>query len=462
MTLVRYRPSGPTTRAFHLSDARRRVMVGPIRSGTSVASCVELLRRMMQVPSWNGVRRSRWAVLRQTYGDLERTTIKTWNDWAEPIAGSVPVKRVEGIIHEIALALPDGTLVEAEVIFFSLNDEKMVDKLLSLELTGAFVNEIRQFPKPLIDALDDRVGHFPPRHRGGEGCWFGWWADANPPDRDHWIYETFEDGDPPPGWSYFRQPGALIRDGAAWVLNPLAENLANLNGGGQFYLDAMAGKSEAHIAVYYGAEYGYAEDGMRVIADYDDRRHCAPEPLALDRSNPVLYVGIDGGSTPAAAILQESALGVWTMLEEMNAEKVGVGPFAHGVLAPRLAELSSEGFDIVVTGDPAGEGTSETDGKDMFRVLAEAGVWAELAYTNRFGHRREVLNRLCRQDRFRLSPACVVARRGLAQKYVLKKIGGGAQGSVYQVVPDKNEFSHIVDAAIYGVMGAGEGRDIGA
>ena len=460
--MIRYRPSGATTRRFHLSGAKRRVIVGPIRSGTSVACCTELMRRIMQVPSWNGIRRSRWAVLRQTYGDLERTTLKTWNEWARPVFRSEPVKRVGGIIHDVRLTLPDGTQAEAEINFFSLNDERSLDKLLSLELTGGFINEVRQFPKVLIDAFDDRVGHFPPKHAGGEGCWFGWWADTNPPDMDHWIYETFELEEAPPGWQYFRQPGGLIRDGkGGWIANPLAENTQNLNGGASFYLDAMPGKSEAHIAVYYGGEYGYSEEGKRIISDYDDARHAADGALAFDRSNPVVYVGIDFGATPAAALLQEDAHGVWNCIEELQAEKIGVGPFAADVLAPRLYVLQEQGFEFVVTGDPSGGGTSESNGRTAFQSLAEQGIVCGPAYTNVFAHRSEVLNRLCRQDRFRLSPACKIARRGLAQKYVLKTVGTVGEGTVHQTVPDKNEFSHVVDAVIYGVMGAGEGRDIG-
>lgn len=416
----------------------------------------------MEVPPWEGVRRSRWAVLRKTYGDLERTTIKTWNDWAEPLFGSVPVKRVEGIVHDLAFQMPDGSRVEAEVNFFSLNDETQLDKLLSLELTGGFINEVRQFPKAIIDAFDDRVGHFPARRSGGEGCPFGWWADTNPPDRDHWIYEMFEAERPPPGWEYLKQPGALIRDGdGGWIINPLAENLENLNGGAGFYLDAMHGKSEAHIAVYYGAEYGYAEEGARVISDYDDTRHCPADPIDYNPMNPVLYAGIDFGSTPAAAILQEDPALGWGMVEELHAEKVGVGPFAADVLGPRLRELQEAGFEVILTGDPAGGGTSESDGKTAFQTLADNGIACHPAYTNRFAHRTEVMNRLCRQNRFRVSPACKVARRGLAQKYVLKRIATGSDGTVYQSRPDKNEWSHIVEACTYGVMGAGEGRDIG-
>ena len=469
---VDYYPSGATTRAFHASNARRRLICGPIRSGTSVMLCNELLRQMLECPAVNGVRRSRYAVLRRTFADLKRTTIKTWVDWSLPVFGTEPVQRVEGIVHEIDINLPDGTRVESEVNFFSMAKDAHISRLLSLELTGGVINETRDLPKAVIDAFDDRIGHYPAKRDGGEGYRFWLAGDTNPPDLDHWIYRMFEEGDPSPdGWEYFRQPGALVRDGVGgWKVNPLAENLQNLNNGAEFYLEAMQGKSEAHIAVYYGGEYGYAEEGQRIVSDYNDAVHCAAQPLDYDLNVPNLYIGVDFGATPAATIMQVMANGQYRVIEELNAEKFGIGTFAANILKPRLQRLQAMGFnadDMVFTGDPAGAGTSQTDGKVPFQVLAEEGITCAPAFTNSFPKRTEIINRVCRQlvdgqPRFLISPKCKVLRKGLAQKYVLKKVGVSTdEGVKYQTVPDKNEFSHVVEGCTYGLMGTGEGRDIG-
>ena len=42
--------------------------------------------------------------------------------------------------------------VELEVIFLALDRPEDVKKLLSLELTGVWVNEAREIPKSIIDA----------------------------------------------------------------------------------------------------------------------------------------------------------------------------------------------------------------------------------------------------------------------------------------------------------------------
>ena len=53
-----------------------------------------------------------------------------------------------------------------EVIFLALDDPKDVRKLLSLELTGAWVNECRELPKAVIDGLTHRVGRYPTQNDG--------------------------------------------------------------------------------------------------------------------------------------------------------------------------------------------------------------------------------------------------------------------------------------------------------
>ena len=463
-----YKPAGPTLVRFHKSDQRRRLVMGPVGSGKSVCGCWEtMLRAYAMPPCQDGVRRSRYAIIRNTFGDLERTTIKTWVDQFGDAFGK-PVTRKAGIIHEVKRILEDGTRLEIEVMFFSMDREQDVKRLLSLELSGAFVNEAREIPKPIFAALDDRVTRYPSKDMLGAGVvpFFGWWADTNPPDTDGWIYETFE-VERPKNWKMFRQPGGVIWNGHEWVFNPKAENIDNLTLGSRYYTDALAGKGDDHIRVYYAAEYGYVKEGRLVIGDFSESLHVSQVDLEFDEKIETIYVGMDFGATPAAALMQLKPNGAWHVIEEHQAEKTGVGPFAEDILRPRLVELASRGFQFVITGDPAGSSTDQGDGNTPFKVLAGHQIKCHPAYTNSFDHRCEVLRRLCRQvvegrPKFLLSRQCKISRRGLAQKYVFKKVGVSTdEGQKYQTIPDKNEFSHIVDAIIYGMMGSGEGRNLG-
>ena len=57
--------------------------------------------------------------------------------------------------------------VELEVIFLALDRPEDVKKLLSLELTGIWINEAREIPKSIIDACTMRVGRYPSMREGG-------------------------------------------------------------------------------------------------------------------------------------------------------------------------------------------------------------------------------------------------------------------------------------------------------
>ncbi len=157
-----------------------RGLRGPVGSGKSVCCCVEVFRRALgQQKNADGIRRSRWAIIRNTNPQLRTTTIKTWLDWfPEHVWGkfnwSVPYT------HHIK-----QSDLDLEVIFLALDRPEDVKKLLSLELTGIWVNEAREIPKSIIDACTMRVGRFPSMKDGG--CtWTGLICDTNAPEEDHW------------------------------------------------------------------------------------------------------------------------------------------------------------------------------------------------------------------------------------------------------------------------------------
>ena len=137
-----------------------------------------------QKPSADGKRKSRWVVVRNTYRELADTTVKTWLDWfPEQYLG--PFIQ-QDMTHHISYGD-----IEAEVLFRALDRPQDVKKLLSLELTGAWINEAREVPKSVIDMIQGRVGRYPSKREGGP-TWFGVIMDTNPPDNDHWWYTLAE------------------------------------------------------------------------------------------------------------------------------------------------------------------------------------------------------------------------------------------------------------------------------
>ncbi|MFA5054017.1 MAG: phage terminase large subunit, partial [Parcubacteria group bacterium] len=203
---INYIPE-PTLKRFHHSDAMIRGVMGCVGSGKSTACCVEILTRsMQQKPGKDGVRRTRWAVIRNTYPMLRSTTIKTWLEWIPELL--CPIVYSPLIVARMNTRLPDKTMMDMEVFFLALDTPKDVRKLKSLEITAAWVNEASEVDYSVIEALRERVGRYP----GKESCdgltWYGIIMDTNPPDTDHWWYR-FAEQEKPKGWKFFRQPGAL-------------------------------------------------------------------------------------------------------------------------------------------------------------------------------------------------------------------------------------------------------------
>lgn len=240
-----------TLSKFMKSDAFVRAVVGPLGSGKSSACVREIPRRAgRQRPGPDGVRRTRFAVIRNTRPQLQDTTRKTfeqwiphgqWNEQEFTCTLRGPVVGPDG-------KTPDGTEVECEVLFRALDRPQDVKKVLSLELTGAYINEAREIPKEVVDGLQGRVGRYPPKKDGG-ATWFGVFMDSNPWHTAHWGYELFS-RQKPQGFELFEQPGGRADN---------AENLENLPDG--YYQRLLHGKDAEWVAEYVDGQYPSADRG---------------------------------------------------------------------------------------------------------------------------------------------------------------------------------------------------------
>src|SRR5947209_5760585 len=67
---------------FIMSDRDVDVIVGPLGSGKTHALFAKLMRHAQQQKqsTLDGLRKTRWAVVRNSYPDLKRSTIRTWNE----------------------------------------------------------------------------------------------------------------------------------------------------------------------------------------------------------------------------------------------------------------------------------------------------------------------------------------------------------------------------------------------
>ena len=73
--------SVPTIKRFGQSRAFIRGLMGPFGSGKSSGCVIELVKLAKRQPLTNGKRRARFACIRNTYGQLADTTVKTFLHW---------------------------------------------------------------------------------------------------------------------------------------------------------------------------------------------------------------------------------------------------------------------------------------------------------------------------------------------------------------------------------------------
>ncbi len=450
----------PTIGAFLSSDAFIRGLMGPWGSGKSTGCIWDIVNRgLRQAPGPDGVRRTRWVVIRNTFAQLSDTTVRTVHEWFPPIT----MGRWRATDHEFTIdkliAPGDEKPAQIELLFRALDRPDHVRKLLSLDVTGAWVNEAREVPWAVIEALQGRVDRYPRKIDGG-ASWAGIILDTNPPDADSKWFKFFEEEDHAeaveqlslhiPGMTLetycriFKQPSGL---GAA------PENAKYQSPG--YWQRLSIGKTNEWVKVYCRGEYGFIVDGKAVFPEYHDNIHCPglEDERRAPKTDPRLpiYRGWDFGLTPACNFSQLSARGQWKIVDELVATSMGVDRFSDQVLTHSGQYFpDSEFIDI---GDPAGESRSETDERTCFDILHGKGILIEAGLQTpqiRFESVRKPLRTMDDDGfpAFNIHPRCSMTRRALMGGFHYRKIQISGTDR-FAEKPEKNPFSHPADAMCY-------------
>ena len=404
-------------------------------SGKSSACVTELVNRgRAQRKGPDGVRRTRFAVIRNTYGELRDTTIKTIMQWLPELYFGRYVKHE----HTYTITAFEDTVIE--LVFLALDRPDDIKKLLSLELTGAWVNEAREVPWSIIEALQGRVGRYPAMRDGG-ASWFGIWMDTNPPDNDSRWFKFFEEARPSNA-RIFKQPSGRARN---------AENLPNLPGGQRYYTNLAIGKKAEWIKVYVDGEYGFVVDGRPVFPEYNDRIHCQDV-------DPVPGVTIirswDFGLTPACAFSQVLPSGQWLTFDEMTSDGMSIDKFSDDVIQHCNRAFRGEGVRFEDWADPAGNQRAQTDLRTCFDIMQGKGIMVEGSIQNP-QMRHESIGKPLRtlvdgEPQFILHSRCKNLRKGFMGGYHYRRLK--VSGERYSDKVEKNMLSHIMEALEYGTV----------
>lgn len=437
-----YKPS-PTGSQFFLSQKRVQMLLGPIGGGKTVTVLMKIMAlSQMQAPNQNGVRKTRWAVVRNTRSQLKDSVLKTVFDWFPPDGSLVRWHETEMNMN-IEFGLPDDTRVECELMFRPLDDERDARRLLSVEYTGGWLSEFREIPMQLLTDLLSRTGRYPSASDGGPS-WHGVMGESNMPTRGSDWFRYLELERP----SYAER---LIQPSG---ISPDAENIAYLPP--DYYITLMEGAKHNWVQAHILCEYPDSLDGKAVHGStYDHERHVASVPfnaIGTGPSAPTIIMGIDQGRSPAAVFCQMHPNGTLYVVAEVFGSNVGMEKFAQEYLRP-LINSNFAGMSVLAVIDPAGLRKNEVNDDTPADALRRHGFRVIPAPTNDPRRRIEAVDRMLLQHNgMVINPECVTLINALAADYRFRT---KKNGELEDTPEKKHPTSDVADALQYACLVAG-------
>lgn len=379
----------PVVANYMLSNAFVRIIEGPVGSGKTTGSIMEILRRALeQRQGPDGIRRTRWVITRQTLGQMKMTILPDILTWFRGIATYKVSEQL------ITLSFDD---VVCEMYMIPLEAEDDQRRLLSMQLTGCYINECIEISPDFISAIAGRCGRYPSKADGGP-TWHGIIADTNFPVIGSDWWKLFEE-DRPHDWAIFKQPSGL---------SEFPENIENLPDG--YYIRLASNPNKAWVQRYVLAEYGEDPSGSAVFGKSFKRTFHTVEDLDPVQGMPLL-IGQDFGRAPCSLICQPDHLGRLLVLEEVIAEDIGLETHVSRSLKPQLYAEKYFGKMFAAVGDPSGIAKGNMLEENSFDVLRRLGIPAFPAPTNNIDPRLGAVETLFLQQRDG-GPAIIISRKG--------------------------------------------------
>jgi hypothetical protein len=447
----------PTVAAFMKDENFGRIIAGPVGSGKTTGCIFELLRRACaQEPASDGLRYTRFAIVRQTLKQLKDTVLKDIVSWLKGIA--------EYKVSDNTIYIKMGS-VRSEWLLIPLDNPEDQRRLLSAQLTGAWMSEAIEMDPALVPALSGRCGRYPSAGMGG-ATWFGIIADTNMPSEGSGWYKIMET-EVPQDWGVFKQPGGLdeTAENLEWLTQTsetlrLTPDDPRRRAQGRLYYERLArSNSPDWIKRYVHAQYGDDPSGSAVFREsFKMKLH------VVDNVEPVighpLLIGQDFGRDPCAVICQLDHKGRLLVLDEIISEDMGLELHlsrkdALG-LRPKLMQDRFVGRPVALVGDPAGMSRDSIYEENSFDVLKRHGFTAVPAPTNDIDSRIRAVEAYLLQ-RIGDQPAFLVDRNRCPT--VVRALSGGyrfakTRSGILRPKPEKNNYSHPMDALQYAALAA--------
>ena len=442
-----------TCAAFMKSESFGRMIAGPVGSGKTTACLFELFRRACeQAPAADGIRYTRFAIVRSTLKQLRDTVLKDVTSWLQGIA--------EFKVSDNTIYIKIGD-VRSEWLLIPLDTPEDQARLLSLQLTGAWMSEAIEMNVGLVSPLAGRVGRYPAANLGG-ASWFGLIADTNMPSVGS-PWHKFMETDTPPDWQVFVQPSGMSdeAENLEWLtqtpetLKLSVDDPDRRAQGRTYYERFIRSNSPDWCKRYVHAEFGDDPSGTAVYRESFNRSWHVTSGVTPVSGYPLL-LGLDFGRDPCGIICQPDHRGRLLVLEEIIAEDIGLELQLQRAIRPTLMRTEYLGRPVMIVGDPAGRQRSTLYEETSFDLIKRHGLMAYPAPTNDIDKRINAVESWLLGARDG-GPAlvidgdrCPMLVRALSGGYRYAKMRNGQR----RAVPDKNDSSHIMDAFQYACVAA--------
>lgn len=478
---------GKVCHQYIFNHSRLSTIMGPVGSGKSTGSILKILLYALCIRKGkDGIRKSKWVVVRNTKPELKQTTIKTWMEWMHKLG------RFNKDEMTFYMKFDD---VEAEVLFLALDDAKDVGKLLSLEMTGIYFNELSQIDREIWEKAQTRIGRYPSLKATGTKAWWDLdqckkyninidpehieeydvkingekktiqfyqmdciFSDTNPPKIGSYYQKLFEKqlfnengvNENPKDFKIYKQPSGM---------SPYAENKKNLKHG--YYEDMVKNLPKEKVDVDVHVQYSLGDTGLGVYRDHFKEEHIKKFPREKINRNQRLLIGMDFGLTPACVIAQIGTDGKLRVFDEIYTKEtakmhlkdfmdIKVEPF----LMQHYSQFMANKSNIMFLIDPAGLQRNQVNGETAIRELKDRGYFVRADSTNKLGERLQSVKdvfKKCKtvnddklEYQFEISDRCDFLIDGFRGNYYYEK-----SKTSFKDEPCKNMYSHIQDAFQY-------------
>lgn len=336
-----------TQRAFIESRAEADLFSSRKGEGKSAALCWACWYHTLRNPG------APWAMIRDTWENMQRTTLEEFFHWFPPQQGWGDYNKGERLFRWKPTEMGGGT-----VNFMGMDERADAAKIASMPLAGFAIDE----PCPAATE-GSGVDEFIFSTAFGQLRWKGakWYAAKlaqNNSDEFHWTYRKFID---PGTGSTGTQLLPLQAAGFRLWQPPAPENEGNLPPGYYARLRReweLAGRQDL-VRRFVDGQISNQVVGKQLTPEWDDRIHLAPMGLEPIRGEPLVLCW-DWGLSPACIITQITPSGSWHILDALLGEDIGAYQLVREAAKPLLRSRYAR-FEWWHSGDPSGANRDPSD-----------------------------------------------------------------------------------------------------